>query len=768
MALFDGSWFSAMQKLRQVLVLNKPYADIMPMSSISSSLSSSNGVDEQPRRPFDGAPGLYWPLHIPAVRSWYLYESWRLAHLSLDHLMTLEIPEHLTLDLLHASILSNKRFQRDFNATCTPALINGLALDWPAYKGAWSIDQLVEKWGDVAFRVSIEQVGPRPDRISRFHLSIHDYVHYCRHQQDASPIYIFDAGFGERTPRMLEDYKRCGSPPYRWFVMGPARASWHVDPSGTSAWNTLISGRKRWALYPNHVIPPGVKSIDTLQPINQKCIQEPGQTIFVPGGWWHMVLNLEETVAITQNFADDHNLEVVCNEVVADPKLWTIFQQTVIQHHPQLKSFMSKFNEDTETTNDPVIIKEGFLNRTAFTDSFKDLDLWRPRCETAITQLIDIDHSKQLVLPELPLVLTALSTGQNPVFNVNDQWIIKYYAHLAGGHQAYEMEERVLRECTQQNTLLNDRIPRLLAQGHLYDDSDNDKWSWPYIIYQRVNGTPLQPLIIEDKEELVDWSQVLPWLADTLAKLHVSSPNTSLPPSPPHSSSQFRQYLLALSKHCYTRHQSWRHLPPWLIDDIERYMKPFIQWLEHGIVQGRTHRYTVNRQQIDQWLSRGTSIHGDLNAANLIGETMTSSILSNSLWQITGLIDFADTKQYADPLWDFIPLHISVFGGNVSRFHAFLSQYRSRVPLHYIDCSRRKLPFMAATSSSAKHRHRVPLSLLTASTRHYPFPLEYILTCYLLLWPYEGVVRWLVSIRSELCACRRLDELSYQLWLSSA
>lgn len=39
-------------------------------------------------------------------------------------------------------------------------------------------------------------------------------------------------------------------PPFRWLVAGPARsgASWHVDPALTSAWNTLLSGRKRYAM----------------------------------------------------------------------------------------------------------------------------------------------------------------------------------------------------------------------------------------------------------------------------------------------------------------------------------------------------------------------------------------------------------------------------------------------------------------------------------------------------------------------------------------
>mmetsp|Transcript_20189 Transcript_20189/g.44065 ORF Transcript_20189/g.44065 Transcript_20189/m.44065 type:complete len:353 (+) Transcript_20189:665-1723(+) len=254
------------------------------------------------------------------------------------------------------------RFALEYERANIPAKIVGAARTWKALPSngsdGWTFDNLVGRFGDVAWRFS---------DIHGEMLTLRTYGKYISTAEgltDDSPLAIYDAEFGDEdspTSVLLDEYTvpQCFSPdlfdlalpsasdggddggtddiatcanrpPYRWILIGPARSGTglHVDPLWTNAWVTVLQGRKRWLLFPPCTPPETIGMIEDQPQIPSsvwfrdyyekvtsvdwpeerrpvEVLQCPGETVFVPNGWPHLVLNLELTVAVTHNYASE-------------------------------------------------------------------------------------------------------------------------------------------------------------------------------------------------------------------------------------------------------------------------------------------------------------------------------------------------------------------------------------------------------------------------------------------------------------------------------
>ena len=275
--------------------------------------------------------------------------------ISQDSLRQVETSAYVTgIEYIDESSVGIQEFASRFVAPGRPCMIQGCAEKWPASNKWASASALVQSHGDVEVRVTELFSLPRSyfpsAKASPVRIPLKHYCAYAESNIADFPWYGFDDNFtsGGREA-LLEDFNtpsyfiedcynvseeaRSLFPKNMFFIVGGARTGTglHVDPGCTSAWNTLLCGRKRWVLFP-----PGCEdeykeflgvqeeySRKTSQPCEWwrqdykrimsqldnngsfkgivECIQEAGDTIFVPAGWWHAVLNLDFTVAITAN-----------------------------------------------------------------------------------------------------------------------------------------------------------------------------------------------------------------------------------------------------------------------------------------------------------------------------------------------------------------------------------------------------------------------------------------------------------------------------------
>lgn len=291
------------------------------------------------------------------------------------------------------SEFSREDFWENCESKRLPCVISGIpeAEGWPGFQ-KWTWDNMAEKHGGVRFKVGKDDNG------ATVRLRVEHFMHYKQEQEDDSPVYLFDnqMGGGKTREEILQDFKipsyfpddfmalagEDDRPPYRWFSLGPRRSGtvMHQDPLATSAWNTCLVGRKRWVLLRPEVprsVAKGKKVmqkddddeavncfIDLLPRLRDQgvetieFVQYPGETVFVPGYWWHCVVNLDDTIAVTQNYTGRHNFSLVWKSTRVERPCWCHkWLREMDAQRPDIAAEARRINEQDNFDMNALLVK---------------------------------------------------------------------------------------------------------------------------------------------------------------------------------------------------------------------------------------------------------------------------------------------------------------------------------------------------------------------------------------------------------------------------
>lgn len=167
----------------------------------------------------------------------------------------------------------------------------------------------------------------------------HDYSnHECLYLKDWHFVENFPDYESYKTPIYFEsdwlndfwEYRRDKKDDYKFVYMGP-KNSWtplHTDVYGSFSWSANIVGKKKWFLISpetqlslNYKINPlNLNDLSNQELMNlnvSQVIQNAGETIFIPSGWVHQVINLEDTISINHNWFNATNLHLIWQNLLA-------------------------------------------------------------------------------------------------------------------------------------------------------------------------------------------------------------------------------------------------------------------------------------------------------------------------------------------------------------------------------------------------------------------------------------------------------------------
>lgn len=241
----------------------------------------------------------------------------------------------LSVDSLN-SVETQELFAQQYIYSNKPALLKGACKEWPAFS-KWSLDYFQQNYASAELPVSYYESNAHQKYKEKTRVSMKDYVDYVKSLRSAppsaEPMYAAGWHFSKLFPSLESDIvipeyfkdnlinKIQSIMQFDWMSLfighAYSQSPLHTDSFFVSTWLTCLRGSKTVRL-----IPGGTPKITNGLDIFNKDIAaglvakgvslyeakiEEGDTLFIPSGWWHHVINHDESIALSCNFVSPNN-----------------------------------------------------------------------------------------------------------------------------------------------------------------------------------------------------------------------------------------------------------------------------------------------------------------------------------------------------------------------------------------------------------------------------------------------------------------------------
>lgn len=193
-----------------------------------------------------------------------------------------------------------------------------------------------------------------------------DWKFKCQNNNNSNSNNKIDGTKIYRCPVFFRDdwlNETCGNGAYNFIYLGPEGTctQLHADVLLSYSWSTNLCGLKRWYLIPpfctfllydvfgnqlashlQHHSNPLHPGLQYAQKYAIEVIQYPGETIYVPSGWYHTVENLKNTFSINHNWLNGVNLYQYS---------WKRLQTEIETYHKKIVSNKSSSISDNNSNN---------------------------------------------------------------------------------------------------------------------------------------------------------------------------------------------------------------------------------------------------------------------------------------------------------------------------------------------------------------------------------------------------------------------------------